>query len=98
MVDTMILNLSTDVRRECTKLYIAYKYETNFVDIVVQKERLRLTVNAKFSDVDDPKGICTDITGKGHWGNGDVEIVLSRPNEIDDAIAIVKQALELQMN
>ena len=97
-IDTMILNLSTDVRRECTKLYIAYKYEKNFVDIIVQKERLRLTVNARISDVDDPKGICSDISGKGHWGNGDVEIVLGNANEIDDAVAIVKQALELQMN
>ena len=98
VLDTSILNLSTDVRRECKKLYIAYKYETNFVDIVVQKERLRLSINAKFSEIDDPKGICVNVAGKGRWGNGDVEISFSQTDELDDAMAIIKQALELQMN
>lgn len=98
VLDTRILNLSTDVRRECKKLYIAYKYETNFVDIVVQKERLRLSINAKFSEIDDPKGICTNVAGKGRWGNGDVEVSLSNLAELDDVMAIITQALDLQMN
>ena len=54
------------------KLYIAYKLDTNFVDIIIQKTRLRLSVNMKYSDVIDPKGLCSDITDKGRWGNGDV--------------------------
>ena len=86
------------MRRECKKLYIAYKYETNFVDIVVQKERLRLSINAKFSEIDDPKGICTNVAGKGRWGNGDVEVSLSNLAELDDVMAIITQALDLQMN
>ncbi len=45
------------------KLYIAYKVDTNFVDVVIQKSRLRLSVNMKFADVIDPKGLCKDITG-----------------------------------
>lgn len=32
-----IMNLSSEVRREFKKLYIAYKLDTNFADIVVQK-------------------------------------------------------------
>lgn len=44
------------------------------MDIVIQKSRLKLSINMKFSDVLDPKGICKDVTGLGRWGNGDVEI------------------------
>ncbi len=51
-----ICNLSPDVKREFKKLYIAYKLDTNFVDIVVQKQRLRISLNMKFSEIHDPRG------------------------------------------
>jgi len=91
-----ILNLGTYVKREFKKLYVAYKAETNFVDIVIQSSRLRLAVNMKFSDVIDPKGICKDITGIGRWGNGDVEIGFDSLDMLDDVMAIIEQAFLLQ--
>ena len=97
-MNSSILNLSTDIKRECKKLYIAYKYDTNFVDITVQKERLCLAINAKFDQISDPKGICKNIAGKGRWGNGDVEVFFSSLAELDDVMAIIIQALDLQMN
>ena len=50
MIDRRICNLSPDVKREFKKLYIAYKLDTNFVDIVIQKQRLRISLNMKFSE------------------------------------------------
>lgn len=32
--------------------------------------------NMKFSEINDPNGICKDITGLGRWGNGDVEMFM----------------------
>ena len=43
-------------------MYVAYKLDTNFVDIVFQKQRLRISINMKFSEINDPNGICKDIT------------------------------------
>lgn len=97
-LNACILSLSTDIRRECKKLYIAFKYDTNFVDVTVQKERLRLAINAKVEQINDPKGICRDVAGKGHRGNGDVEVFLTSLAELDDVMAIISQALDLQMN
>lgn len=95
-LNTRILNLGTFVKREFKKLYIAYKADTNFVDIVIQSSRLRLAVNMKFCDVVDPKGICKDITGIGRWGNGDVEVGLDSLEMLDDVMAIIEQAFRLQ--
>jgi uncharacterized protein with ParB-like and HNH nuclease domain len=64
-----ILNLDSSVKEDILKLYIAYKTTTNFVDIVPQKNRLRLSLNMHFDEVNDPKGICKDVTDKGRWGN-----------------------------
>jgi len=95
-LNTRILNLGTYVKREFKKLYIAYKVDTNFVDIVIQSSRLRLAVNMKFADVIDPKGICKDITGVGRWGNGDVEVGLDSLDGLDDVMAIIEQAFRQQ--
>ena len=90
------LNLSPDVKREFKKLYVAYKLDTNFVDIVFQKQRLRISVNMKFSEVIDPNGICRDITGIGRWGNGDVELYMEHTSDVDQIMEIVEQSYRLQ--
>lgn len=96
VLDRRIRNLSPNVKREFKKLYVAYKLDTNFVDVVFQKQRLRISLNMKFSEVNDPKGICHDITGLGRWGNGDVELFMEHTSEIDQIMEIVKQSYWLQ--
>lgn len=91
-----ILNLDSSVREDIRKLYIAYKTESNFVDIVPQKSRLRLTLNMKFADVDDPDGVTEDVSGKGHWGNGDVEFGVSKHEDIEYAMTLIQQAFDAQ--
>ena len=95
-LDRRIMNLSPAVKREYKKLYIAYKLDTNFVDIVVQKQRLRISVNMKFSEVYDPLGICRDVTGLGRWGNGDVELFMEHTSDIDRVMEIIEQSYKLQ--
>jgi predicted transport protein/uncharacterized protein with ParB-like and HNH nuclease domain len=96
MLDRRICNLSPDVKREFKKLYIAYKLDTNFVDIVVQKQRLRISLNMKFSEIHDSKGLCKDITGLGRWGNGDVEVFFEHTSEIDDVMELIEQSYKKQ--
>ena len=89
-----ILNIDSSVHEEYKKLYIAYKSSTNFVDIVPQKSRLRLSLNIAFSDITDPKGYCKDITGLGRWGNGDVEVAFENLNQLDDIMELIEQAFD----
>jgi len=92
-----VLTLDPCVTEEFFKLYVAYKAETNFVDIVPQANRLRLSLNMSFSEINDPKDMCKDVTKLGRWGNGDVEIGLSSLNQIPYVIGLVRQSLEKQM-
>lgn len=92
-----IMNLSPAVKKEYKKLYVAYKLDTNFVDIVFQKQRLRISVNMKFSEINDPNGICKDITDLGRWGNGDVELFMEHQDELDQIMEIVKQSFDAQV-
>ncbi len=92
-----VLALDPCVSEEFLKLYVAYKAETNFVDVVPQAKRLRLSLNMRFTEVNDPKGLCKDVTDIGRWGNGDVEVGLSTLDELPYVLGLVRQSLELQL-
>ena len=89
-----VLNLDPTVREEFKKLYIAYKTTTNFVDIVPQRSRLRLSLNMAFDEINDPKGICKNVANLGRWGNGDVEVGFSSPIEIDYVMFLIQQSFD----
>lgn len=91
-----ILELEPQTKVEYKKLYVAFKLKTNFVDVVVQKSRLRLAVNLDFDEVYDPMGICHDVTGLGRWGNGDVEIGFDSLSMMDSVMEIIKQSIQKQ--
>lgn len=92
-----ILNMDSSVKEEYKKLYIAFKSTTNFVDIVPQKARLRLSLNMNFEDILDPECICKDITDLGRWGNGNVEFGVTKVSELDYAMNLIQQSFDIQM-
>lgn len=91
-----VLSLDSEISEEYLKLYIAYKLETNVVDVVPQKNKLKLYINIKFNELNDPKELCRDVSQINHWGNGDVEVILESEEEIGYVIGLVRQAIEKQ--
>ena len=91
-----LLSLDPEISEEYLKLYIAYKLETNVVDVVPQKDKLKLYINIKYNELNDPKKLCRDVSQTGHWGNGDVELILSSEEDIAYVINLVRQAIEKQ--
>jgi len=77
--------------------YVAYKAESNFVDIVPQARRLKIFLNMPFPEINDPKGLCRDVSGTGRWGNGEVEVRLVSLEDLPYILGLVRQSLERQM-
>ena len=92
-----VLAIDPCVSEEFLKLYVAYKAETNFVDVVPQAIRLRLSLNMRFHELHDPRGLANDVTNIGRWGNGDVEVGLASPDELPYVMGLVRQSYERQM-
>jgi len=67
------------------------------VRVRLMKKRLQLLLNVQFPEINDPKGLCRDITGVGRWGNGDVEVSLSSLDELPYVMGLVRQSYERQM-
>jgi predicted transport protein len=85
------------VTEEFLKNYVAYKAETNFVDVTPQTKKLRLALNMAFPEINDPRGICKDVSAVGHWGNGDVELGLTSLQDLPYVMGLVRQSFEKQM-
>ncbi|WP_278314241.1 GmrSD restriction endonuclease domain-containing protein, partial [Lolliginicoccus levis] len=92
-----VLGLDPAVTEHFLKLYIAYKTETNFVDIVPQVSRMRLTLNMPFEALHDERGLAKDITGLGKWGNGNIQVTLDESSDFTYIMGLVRQAFEYQM-
>lgn len=92
-----IIALDPCVNEEYLKLYIAYKTETNFVDIIPQAKRLSLVLNMDIGDIEDPHGLCEDISNVGTWGNGNVRVHLNKHGEIPYVMGLIRQSFERSM-
>ena len=97
-VRTQILTIDPSILEEFKKFYIAYKTDGNIACIVPQKTRLRITLHIPVEDLDDPKGICMDVRGKGRWGGGSTQFGLYTADELEYAMLLIKQSYEYSLS
>lgn len=88
-----ILNLFDEVEIVPKKLYIAFKKDKNISDIVVLKKGLKIFINLKKGQLDDPKGLTKDVSETGHWGNGDYELIVSNTDNLEYVMSLIKQVI-----
>lgn len=91
-----ILAIDPCVTETFLKLYVAYKAESSFVDIIPKAKCLCLSLNISFVEINDPKKMCRDVSSLGRWGNGDVEVKLSKKEEIPYVLGLIRQAFDKQ--
>ena len=92
-----ILGLDEEVHEVPKKMYVAYKITTNFADVIFYKDELRISLNVRSGQLNDPKNVTTDFTKpkKGHWGNGDYEVRVKTDEDLEYAIELIKQSYNL---
>lgn len=89
-----VLSLGDDVQRKELKLYVAFKRLKNFATVVPQKNRLLLYLHLDPAKVVPMPPNGQDVSQKGHWGTGDVEISLSSQADLDAAKPLILMAYE----
>lgn len=88
-----ILNLADDIEIVPKKLYIAFKRNKNIVDIVTLNKGLKLFINLKKGQLDDPKNLMKDVSETGHWGNGHYEVIVNDTRNLEYIMSLIKQAI-----
>ncbi len=91
-----IKDLDEKIAEKFNKMCISYKFDTNFVSIVLLKNGgLNLYLNMPFYELQDEKNLAKKA--KGNYGNGNIEVKLETKENIPYCLGLIKQALEKQM-
>jgi len=90
-----IMSLDENIIEEAKAKYIAYKTSTNFTDVHLQQSGVKIYLNVKSGQLNDPQSLARDLTKPkriGHWGNGDYEVKLEHMNDLEAVLALIKQS------
>jgi predicted transport protein len=86
-----ILDLG-DVEIKPNGNYISFRKRSPFVDIVFYNSGLYVIINLKAGTLDDPGKLMKSFNGKGHWGNGDYNVIIDNNTDLDYVMFLIKQS------
>lgn len=92
-----ILDLDT-IEIKPKKKYIAFVCSKNVIDIHPQRKALKIWINMRIGELEDPKQLGRDVSNTGHWGNGDYEIRITTDNELPYILTLIKQSINKNKN
>lgn len=90
-----ILNLGDNIEIKPKKQEIGFTHNGKiFTDICLLKGSLKIWINFKRGQLDDPRKIAIDVSSTGHWGNGDYQIQVSDDKHLEYIMSLIRQKLE----
>lgn len=87
-----ILNLG-QIEVKPNKYYLAFVSGSNIVDLRIQRTALKIWINLKKGELNDPEGLMRDVSKIGHLGNGDYELRFSSDENIEYILHLIKQSV-----
>ena len=88
----LLLRIGPGIKIKPLKHYIAFKSKTNFVDILILKKALKIWINMRKGELNDPKGLCRNVLETGHLGNGDYELKIQDDKNIEYIVSLAEQS------
>lgn len=83
------------VTRRYLKKYVGYSHSKGiFCCVHVLKSGLRIWLKLRYSDIDSPPAFVRDVANIGHWGVGDVEVLLDSVSRLQDAQSLIALSYE----
>jgi len=86
--------LGDDVVEKQLKLYIAYRRIKNLACVVIQKKTILIILRLNPETVNLEKGFSRDVRNIGHWGTGDLEVLLRDSNDLRKAQPLIVRSYE----
>lgn len=86
-----------DVQEKQLKLYVAFKRLRNFVCATVipkNDAQIRLWLKLDPTTVQLEEGFSRDVRTIGHWGTGDLELVVRNQADLDKALPLIERSYQ----
>ncbi|MGL5125137.1 MAG: DUF5655 domain-containing protein [Fusobacteriaceae bacterium] len=94
-ISQYILELGDDVTENEMKHYVAFKKVKNIVCMHVKKTKIFLWLKLDFKDVIASAEGIRDVSNIGHYGTGDVEIIIKNSDDFNRAKPLIQKAYEI---
>ena len=94
---SFILAQGDDIIEKQLKLYVAFRRLKNFVCMSLiskQDPHVFLTLKLNPATVELEQGFTRDVTNIGHWGTGDLEVVLRKPGDFEKAKMLIERVYQ----
>lgn len=87
-----ILSLGDDIAENQLKLYVAFKKVKNFACIEVYQSSLLMHLKLNPDTVELAAGFIEDVRNKGHWGTGDLRVIIKTADDFEKAQYLINRA------
>lgn len=88
-----IMSLGDDVTERFMNQYVGYRRLKNFTEIVGLRSKLNVFIDGP---VQDPRGVCEDVSNIGHWGTGHLRATVASEDDAISVLPVIAQAYALQ--
>jgi len=91
-----LMALGDDVQETMLRFYIAFKRIKNFACVEVRPTAAKILLFVKVdpTSVNLEPGFTRDVSNIGHFGTGDLEITLSKQDDLERAMPLIKLSYE----
>lgn len=91
-IEEFILSQGDDITKVVLKQYIAFKKVKNFITIAITNEKIQLYLHLEPTEENLINEISRDVTNIGHFGTGDLEIVIENEEDFHKAKELIEKA------
>ena len=87
-----VLSLGDDIAENQLKLYVAFKKAKNFVCVEVYQSQILCHLKLNPDTVDLVPGFIEDVRSKGHWGTGDLRLIIKSIEDFEKVKPLIDRA------
>lgn len=93
-IQEFIVGLDPAIEESPKKLYVAYRISQNIACMELQKHRVILYLKLDPKAVEGPPGISRDVSNIGHYGTGDMEVLIRDDADFEAARPFIEMAYQ----
>ena len=87
-----VLSLGDDIAENQLKLYVAFKKAKNFVCVEVYQSQILCHLKLNPDTVDLVPGFIEDVRTKGHWGTGELRLIIKSIEDFEKVKPLIDRA------
>ncbi|MFA6423918.1 MAG: DUF5655 domain-containing protein [Candidatus Magasanikbacteria bacterium] len=87
-----ILALSDTIEERPKKMYVAYRVRNTFAYVHIQQSQIKIHLTIDMKKLVDPKGFVRDVNNIGHFGGGDLEVILDKMENLNYVFDLIEQS------